>query len=388
MNSSSRVGYRQIAMWAVGIAALGLVVVLAFYVGQRQSSDKIRIGAILPLTGDSASWGEQGRWGVELAVKECNEAGGIDGKQVEVVFEDSQAIPRVALTAFGKLSQVDKVQAIVGDIVSATTLAMAPLAEERGVVLIAPTASAPALTKAGKYIFRVWPSDHLEGKAAADWAHAQGHQRAAVLHIANDYGAGLAEAFRVNFESGGGKVVFTQSYPQDQTDFRTNLTRVKAESPNLVYLIGYYKDVALALKQAKEMGIDTVFLGPTAVESPDLLKIAGDAAEGLVYPTIVDFDPADPSERQRQFINKFKAAYGKEPDWASSHAYDATLVILETMKSGARTGEEIRAAIDARRMFEGVTGTIRFDENGDVIDKRVVIKTVKNGKFTVLQKAK
>ncbi len=390
MNTSSRAGYRRIAMCTVAVAALGLV--LALYLGgcqnQTNSADNIKIGAILPLTGDSASWGEQGRWGIESAVREVNESGGIDGKQVEVIFEDSQAIPRVAVTAFGKLSQVDKVQAVIGDIVSATTLAMAPLAEERGVVLIAPTASAPAITKAGKYIFRVWPSDHLEGKAAADWARSQGYKRAAVLHIANDYGAGLAEAFRVNYESGGGKVVFTQSYPQDQTDFRSNLTRVKAELPNLVYVIGYYKHLALALKQAKEMGIDTVFLGPTAVESPDLLKIAGDAAEGLVYLTIVDFDPADPSERQRQFINKFKAAYGKEPDWASSHAYDATLVVLETMKSGARTGEEIRAAIDTRRVFEGVTGTIRFDENGDVVDKRVVIKTVKNGKFTVLQKAK
>jgi len=370
---------------ALAVLVVALGVGILFSLGPwGDGQEKLRIGAILPLTGDSASWGKQGRWGIELAVREVNESGGIDGKQVEVVYEDSQAIPRLGVAAFSKLTKVDEVPAVVGDIVSATTLAMAPHAEEQKVVLMGISTSAPAITNAGTFTFRVWPSDNLEGAAAADWANSKGYKKVSVLHMANDYGAGLAGAFKSRFAGYGGSVVSVQSYAQDQTDFRSNLTRAKADAPDVLYIIGYYKDVALALKQARELGLSMVFMGPTAVENPNLLSIAGDAAEGLIYPTVVDFDPANPTKRQSEFIEKFRAANGTDPDWASSHAYDAALVILEAMKSGARTGEQIRATIDSRREFEGVTGTIRFDEHGDVIDKRIIIKTVRNGKFTVL----
>jgi branched-chain amino acid transport system substrate-binding protein len=377
------------ALRSVAVCALLPATFLALQTGLGESqtattAPPIRLGAVLPLTGDSASWGQQGRWGIDFAVRQINARGGIQGRQIEIVFEDSQALPRLAVTAFSKLTQVDHVPAVIGDIVSATTLAMAPLAEERQVVLIAPTASAPALTKAGKFIFRVWPSDLLEGGAAANWARSQGMQKAAILHIANDYGSGLAGAFGARFESLGGKVVSIQSYGQDQTDFKPYLLRVKSEAPDVVYLVSYYKDAAQLLKQAKEIGVNRKFLGATAVESPDLLTLAGTAAEGLVYPTIVDFDPSNPTATQTRFISEFKAAYGKDPDWASSHAHDAALVILEVMKAGAITGEQIRAAIDKRRVFEGVTGPIHFDENGDVIDKQVVMKTVRGGAFVVL----
>jgi len=364
-----------------------LVLLLAYVAGcsgDQAERGTLRIGAVLPLTGDSAAWGEQGRWGIELAVAKVNKAGGVGGRRVEVVFEDSQALPRNAVNAFNKLSQVDVVRAVVGDIVSASTLAMAPLAEDRHVVLIAPTASAPAITNAGDFVFRVWPSDLLEGAAAADWAHSQRFEKVAILHIANDYGSGLAAAFRERLEGAGGKVVSVQSYAQDQTDFRPYLTRVKFESADVVYLVSYYKDAGLVLKQAREMGLTTKFLGATAVESPDLLRLAGDAAEGLIYPTIVDFDPSNPSARQKEFIDEFTAAHGKAPDWASSHAHDAALVIIEAMRSGARTGDEIRTAINTRRVFEGVTGTIRFDDHGDVVNKPVVMKTVRGGTFVAL----
>jgi len=372
---------------------ISLSLLLVFLIGCSQQQDEqnistspIRIGAVLPLSGNSAAWGEQGRWGIEMAITKANEAGSISGHRIEVIFEDSQATPRIALTAFNKLTQVDGVDAVVGDIVSATTLAMAPLAEERNVTLIAPTASAPAITNAGTFIFRVWPSDLLEGVAAADWARAQHIDKVAILHIANDYGAGLATTFRTQLEGTGGQIVSVQSYAQDQTDFKPYLTRVKYESPDLIYIISYYKDAGLILKQAREMGIATRFLGATAVESPDLLLLAGSAAEGLVYPTIVDFDPSNPTPHQKVFIDEFTKMYGKSPDWASSHAHDAMLVIIEALKSGARTGDEIRAYIDKRRIFEGLTGKIHFNDNGDVIDKPIVMKEVRDGKFVVLSR--
>jgi len=351
----------------------------------KPEQSSIKLGAVLPLTGDSAAWGEQGRWGIQYAVAEANEKGGIGGKKIEVVYEDSQAIPRLAMTAATKLTDIDKVPAIIGDIVSATTLAMAPIAEQKKAVLVGISCSAPAISQAGEFVFRVWPSDNLEGEVAAKWTRSKGFQKAAVLHIATDYGQGLAAVFKKSFEANGGKVVSIQAYSQDQTDFRSNLARIESESPDVVYLISYYKDAALALRQAKEVGLKAQFLGATAVENDELLKLAGNAAEGLAYPTIVDFDADHPTKTQSAFLTKFTQLHGKKPDWAATHAYDATAVIIQALEAGARSGEEIRAVLDKRRQFQGITGTIKFDENGDVIDKPAIMKTVRDGKFVRLE---
>lgn len=350
----------------------------------RRSVDEgpIRVGAVLPLTGDSAAWGQQGRWGIELAAKEINETGGIQGKRLEVVYEDTQAIPRIAVGAISKLISVDRVPAVVGDIVSATSLAMSPIAEDNRVVLMVPTASAPALSQAGKFIFRVWPSDQIEGSELARWASSQKYRRVCILHISTDYGLGLFKIFSADFRrAGGAEIVSVQAYSQDETDFRPYLARIKAAAPDAVYLISYYKDAALVLRQARETALKVQFLGATAVESQELLNLAGDAAEGLIYPTILDFDPSNPDPTQKAFIEQFRQAYKTDPDWASSHTHDALMVIAQTMRSGARTGDEIRREIDRRREFHGVTGKILFDENGDVVDKRVVIKVVHRGRF-------
>jgi branched-chain amino acid transport system substrate-binding protein len=351
----------------------------------ESNKPSIKLGAVLPLSGDSAAWGEQGRWGIEYAVNEANEKSGTGGNKIEVVYEDSQAVPRLGVTAATKLIDVDKVPAIIGDIVSSTTLAMAPIVEQKKVVLVGISCSAPAITHAGDFVFRVWPSDTLEGEVAANWARSKGFEKAALLHIATDYGQGLADVFKSHFEAKGGKVVVIQAYSQDQTDFRSNLARIKSDSPDVVYLISYYKDAALVLRQAQEVGLKTQFLAATAVENDDLLKIAGNAADGLTYPTIVDFDADHPTDAQREFINKFTQLHGKKPDWAATHAYDATAVVLQALQAGARTGEEIRALIDKKREFQGITGTIKFDANGDVIDKPAVMKTVRDGKFVRLQ---
>jgi len=385
-NKSCRRQYAGTLKVVLAIPLLLSLVGFGSCSGGSSSRSTLRVGAVLPLTGDSAAWGDQGRKGIEAAVKEINDSGGINGQSLEVVYEDSQANPRLAVSAISKLISVDKVPAVVGDMVSATTLAMAPIAEEKQVVLIAPSASAPAISDAGKFIYRVWPSDLLEGSELAKWAHGQGYKRVCVLYISTDYGLGLSKVFQQTFESLGGSVPSTQGYAQDETNFKPYLARVKSENPDAVYLISYYKDAALALKQAKEIGLNAQFFGATAVESPELVKLAGDAAEGLIYPTIVDFDPANPNDNQRAFIEKFRAAYKTDPDWASSHAHDALLVIAEAMRSGARTGDEIRQAIDKKREFSGVTGRIIFNEKGDVVDKPVAIKMVKNGKFEPFKK--
>lgn len=367
----------------------GLALIIALFGCSKpqptQSAPKpVRIGAVLPLTGESADWGKQGRWGIEAAVRDVNAGGGVGGRPLEVIFEDSQALPRRAVPAFSKLASVDHVPAVVGDIVSASTLAMAPLAEEQKIVLVAPTSSAPAITSAGRFIYRVWPSDNLEGTVFGAWASANGYRKVAIVHIATDYGVGLADAFERELSKNGGQVTSRTSYAQNETEFKPYLTKAASSKPDAIYLISYYKDAALALRQAREIGIRQQFFGATAVESPELLKLAGAAAEGLIYPTIVDFDIQNPSSAQRKFIDRFHAAHGSDPDWASSHAYDAVIVIADAMRKGGTTGDEIRQEIDRRKVFSGVTGKIVFDANGDVVDKPVAMKTVRNGKFEAL----
>lgn len=376
-----RVSLKSRLFRIVPVMLLSLILALSGTAFSESQSGSVKIGAVLPLTGDSAAWGEQGKYGIEIAVEEINSKGGINGKKLEVVYEDSQAIPRNAVTSIQKLINVDKVPAVVGDIVSATTLAMAPIAEKSKTVLMAISASAPAITNAGEYTFRVWPSDLLEGSVLAEFVAKNKYKRVCILHIQTDYGTGLRDVFKKTLEQKGGKMILTQGYKQDETDFKPVLLKIKSKKADAVYLVSYYKDAGLVLKQAKEIGLKTQFFGATAVESPKLLEIAGDAADGLIYPIITDFDPDNPTSIAKKFIEKFKKKFGVAPDWASSHAHDAVVVIAEAMKKGGATGTGIKKTIDSQRCFEGVTGKIVFDKNGDVIDKPVTIKTVKNGKF-------
>lgn len=382
-------GRYQKVMLVVLIALFGSVLTLSCvrHESSGEKSGSIQIGAVLPLTGDSAAWGEQGKYGIQMALEEINSGGGVNGRKLNVIFEDSKADPKTAVSAIQKLISLDKVNAIIGDITSGATLAMAPIAERSKVVLIAPTASAPAISKAGDFIFRVWPSDNLEGSAIAEYASKSGCKRVAILHIQTDYGTGLRDVFASAFKSKGGEVVFAQGYNKDETDFKPVLLKVSTVRPDAVYVVGYYKDTALILKQARDIGLKVQFFGATAVESPDLVKIAGKAVEGLIYPTINDFDPDHPTPQVKDFIDTFTKKFGKEPDWASSHTHDALVVIADAIKTGGESGPGIKKAIATTRRFEGVTGKIVFDDNGDVIDKPVVIKIVRNGQFKVMKSA-
>ncbi len=373
----------SIKSWVMKIVTVALLCLIALsgVVYSESQTGSIKIGAVLPLTGDSAAWGEQGKYGIELAAEEINSTGGINGKRLEVMYEDSQAIPKNAVTSIQKLINVDKVPAVAGDIVSATTLAMAPIAEKSQTVLIGISSSAPAITNAGEYIYRVWPSDLLEGSVLAEFAAKNKYRKVCILFIQTDYGTGLRDAFKKTLEQKGGKVLLTQGYKQDETDFKAALLKVKSKKPDALYIVGYYKDSGLIMKQAKEVGLKTQFFGATAVESPKLIEIAGDAAEGLIYPIITDFDPEHPTPVAKEFIENFKKKFGVVPDWASSHAHDAVIVIAEAMKKGGATGTGIKKTIDSQKHFEGVTGKIVFDNNGDVVDKPVTIKTIRNSKF-------
>lgn len=359
--------------------------ILFFIAACIRTNDNYKIGVLFPMTGDAGEYGVKGRKAIELAVEQVNTSGGINKNNIEVVFEDSKADPATGVTAIQKLISVDKVPAVVGDIVSAVTIPAAAVAEKNKVVMIAPTSSAPAITHAGIYIFRVWPSDLLEGSAAGEYAKMKGFKRAVVLHLNNDYGNQIAEIFTKKFETETQKVMSNQAYNPKANDFRAVLTSVKNETPDVIYIAGYYEDTARILNQAKELSINVQFIGATAIEDMKFLDLAGKNAEGIIYPLASGFDVKSQETPTKQFVEAFKKKFNnEEPGWVESHCYDAFMLIVTAMKSTNKTdGDSIRKYLDTMSNYIGVTGSIKFDENGD-ISKVVIFKTVKNGQFVTL----
>ncbi len=228
--------------------------------GAATSQEPIKIGFIGPLTGELASWGNNEKQGVELAVKEINDAGGINGRKLSIIYEDGQCNPKSAVTAAQKLITVDHVKAIIGETCSSATLAVAPLAEQNKVILISPTSGADSISQAGDFIFRIFiPNNFYAVEGARIIEKELGSKSVAVLYIQNDAGVSTKDRFIQLFK--GGKIMLIQGYAPDTTDFKTILLKVKEAEPDLVYLAGYYPDGGLILKQAKELGIKTQFFG-------------------------------------------------------------------------------------------------------------------------------
>lgn len=354
-------------------------VITFFWIKQTQEQNVIKIGATLPLSGDAAVWGKNTQEGIELALKEVNSSGGVLERKIRVVYEDTQALPKQGVSAYQKLTAVDKVQAIIDDSVSSVTLAMAPLAERDRVVILSTGATSPKISGIGKYIFRIWNSDAYEGEIAAKYAFEKLKLRTiAILYINNEYGKGLDSVFTSEFENLGGKIVTSESFAQNATDMRTQLTKIAGKNPEALYLVGYPKEIPIALKQARELGLRTRFLGTVAMQDPQLIQTAGIAAEGLIFPY-----PKDPTGAHiERFKKSFKEKYGKEPGITVDVGYDALKIITKAIElTGSYSGEDIRKALKLLKDYPGVSGTMTFDANGDV-HKPMGIKTIKDGKFS------
>ena len=363
---------------------LGIIIVVALAIGliathTKKEPEEIKIGAILPLTGDAALYGESIKKGIDLAIEEINMAGGIKGKKVRIIYEDSKASPGEGVSALNKLISTDKVLAIIGDAVSSVTLAIAPIAEKNKIVILSPLSSAPAITNAGDFIFRNVPSDLFGGKVAAYFAvKQQGWQKLAILFINNDFGVGLQQVFSKEVMNLGGKIVASEAYEQGSTDFRTQLIKIKNANPDAIFLVGY-REVPQILIQAKELKLRGRFLGTGLLEDPNVIKVAKDAAEGLFF-TQLQYTPDSPDPIVKRFVDSFEKKYNSKPDIIAAYGYDSMAVLAFAMEKSNLTSISIKKELYKVKNFKGVTGEISFDENGDVIQP-MGVKVIKNGKF-------
>lgn len=368
---------------SAGVIIVSGFLVWYFLIKGSATTAPLHVGVLMPLTGDASSYGQKGRKAIEMAVDDCNAKEGTTGKKVTAIFEDSKGSPKDGVSAAQKLISVDKVPAIVGDALSSVTLPVAAVAEPNKVVLISPDSSAPALTLAGKYIYRIWPSDLVEGEAAAKFAVSHGFGKVAIFHLNNDYGNAIADIFAKNFSGDERKVVMSSSYQDTTTDWRAIVAPLASTGADAVYIAGYYKDTAAILRTATELGIKAQFIGTTAIEDENFIKLAGKASEGIVYPLASGFNAASTENSDSKiFVEAFKKRFGYTPGWMEAYSYDAFMLVCKAITSNKEeaTGTQIKDYFDGMGIYHGVTGDIKFDENGDVI-RGVTIKTVEDGHF-------
>jgi branched-chain amino acid transport system substrate-binding protein len=348
-------------------------------------SDTIKIGANLELSGGVASYGQSIADGLELGLAEINKKG-INGKKIELVKVDNKSDAAEATSGAIKLISQDKVAAIIGAATSTNTLAQVQVAQENKVPLITPTGTNPTITnkdgKVNEYVFRTCFIDPFQGTVAANFASNELKSKNAAVFIdsSSDYAKGLASAFKKAYEKNGGKIVAQEAYVAKDTDFRSTLTRIKAAKPDFIFLPGYYEEVGLIVKQARDLGIDAPFMGGDGWDSPKLVEIAGGAALNNTFITN-HYSSADPDAKIQDFVKAFKAKYkGKSPDAFSALGYDTAYFLADAIKrSGDASPEKIKDAILKTKDLALVSGQLTLDENHDPI-KSASILEYKDGK--------
>jgi branched-chain amino acid transport system substrate-binding protein len=325
------------------------------------------VGAIVSRSGAASFYGEQVARGFDLAVEQINASGGISGRKLELIYRDDSTNPEIGLAALRELVEHEHVTTVLGAVSSTVTLRLAPYCELNHVVLLSPSASAPQLTGAGEYIFRTYPSDVLEGVSMADFARDLGLDRVAVLAVDNAYGESLARAFEERLNASGGSVVASLTFPEgDAVAIANAVAALPALAPRGLYIPAYVGDVATVLKLLNATRLRPILLG-TSAAAPELVRAAGPAAENLVFPMSV-FDATADSAAVRSFAAAFAARYAAEPDVYAAHAYDTVRVLAAAAeRQGSFDADGIREALLRIDDYDGATGRLAFDRNGDVV---------------------
>ncbi|MBP7264656.1 MAG: ABC transporter substrate-binding protein [Spirochaetia bacterium] len=352
---------------------------VAFGLAGCGGQDIIKIGGVAPYTGEAATFGVSSKQGMELAIEEWNAAGGLLGKQIKLVFADDKGDPAEGATVYTKLIKQDEVVAIVGTVMSKVTLAGAPIAQNAGVPMISPTSTNTKVTEVGDYIFRACFIDPFQGTVGAKFAFEDLGARtaAAIFDVGNDYTKGLSEAFAAKFTELGGSMVAFEAHPTGATDFKAQLTKIVQANPDVLYVSDYYNDVALIAKQVRELGFTGPMVGGDGWDSPELTAIGGDAVENGFFTNHYSKDDTRPEVRE--FVAKFNAKFGAEPDALATLAYDGMYLMLSAIKNaGSTDGVAIKNSMKALRL-PVVSGTVQFDENRNPVKSAVIIE-IKGGK--------
>lgn len=338
-----------------------------------KNNEPIKIGFVGDMSKDAANLGQNAQLGVGIAVKEINAKGGISGRMVEVIYEDGKCNGASASSATSKLINIDKVSAIIGGLCSGETLAMAPIAEKAKTPILSYCSSSPAITQSGDYIFRNYPSDSYQGVFAANYIYQTlGKKRVAVIYSKSDWGVGINETFTKKFAELGGTVIYDEGADQTTRDFRTAVGKAKEMKAEALYFPVYPESAIPGVRQIKEMKLDVPVVGADAWDDTSLWEKAGTSGEGMRYVSVA---PAS-----EEFKVRFLKDTGHDLSACGAQAYDAANVIFGTISKFGSSVEQIKNGLYATKEYQGVTGVIGFDQNGDLTSANYVLKVVKDGK--------
>lgn len=374
----------------LNLLGLGLAATALLLGGCSKSADTgaasavINIGEFASLTGKEAAFGQSSHKGTMLAIDELNAGGGLLGKKINFVYEDNRSTPGESATVAKKLITRDQVVALLGEVASGRSLEAAPIAQANRVPMISPSSTNPKVTETGDYIFRVCFTDPFQGKLLSEFA--RGTLKAKKIAIFSDvsapYSMGLAQYFREPFVAGGGSVVAEQKYTGGDKDFKAQLTAIKAQKPDAIFVPGYYTEAGLIVAQARQLGIAVPLFGGDGWEAPELIQIAGSALEGTYYSTHFSAENNDP--KVQKFVADFRAKYNETPDAMAALGYDSAMVLADAIKRAGTTAEpQLRDAIAATKDYAGVTGNTTLDVQRNATKSAVMI-TVQDGKFKYL----
>ena len=363
--------------WAV--TALAAVVLFASC-GPKLDPNEIRVGLYGSLTGPQATFGISTQNGAQLALDEVNAAGGVNGKKIRVVALDDQGKPEEAAVAVTKLITQDKVHVVLGEVASSISLAAAPICQEHKIPMISPSSTNPKVTQMGDYIFRVCFIDPFQGQVMADFAmnNLKAKKAAILRDQKSDYSMGLADFFIKRFKEKGGTIVLDQSYVAGDVDFKSQLTTIRAQKPDVIFVPGYYGEVGLVVKQARELGIKVPLMGGDGWDSSKLYEIGGASLDGCYFSTHYSSESTDP--KVKDFVTKYQAKYGQVPDALATLGYDAAGVLTAALRTTKSLGgADLRDAIAATKDYAGVTGSISLDKDRNAVKPAVVLK-IQGGK--------
>lgn len=352
-----------------------LVLILPLLAGCTHNKNEILIGEYDSLTGTEATFGLSSNKGVRMALDEVNAAGGIKGKKIKLITLDDEGKNEGAASAVTRLVTANEVTAVIGGVASGRTKAAAPIAQAHKVPFVSPASTNPDVTKIGNYVFRICFIDPFQGFVMAKFMMENLKlKKAAILRdVKNDYSVGLADVFAAEVKKRGGTIVADLSYQAGDIDFKAQLTEIRSQNPDVIYIPGYYTEVGLIAQQARQLEITAPLMGGDGWDSEKLSEIGKEAVDGSYFSNHYTTESTDPAVTG--FISKFKAKYNETPDALAALGYDAAKILVAAIEKAPNlSGPAIRDELAKTKDFPGSTGKISINDNRDAVKSAVVIQ--------------
>jgi len=366
----------------ITVVLLLVLLVLAVVIWQIPGDNNvIKFGVVGPISGFASYYGEQEMKGVQLAVDEINFEGGINGKLIELIVEDSKANPRESVTAVNKLINFDQVDFIIGDAWASTTAVMIPVTNENEVILVSPD----MLLSSGSeddFFFRTIPNIQDQMKLLASYAYNDlGSRRVGVLQQQNVFGEEHTIYFVKEFEELGGKIVGIEKFPLEQNDLLTELTKLRDKNPDTLFNMHAAPKVALPAEKAEEMGFKVKWITHFGAENSQVVEQNPKVTHGFNY--VYSYDSTTGPESVSKFVTSYMKKYGEAPDLIAANSYDAVMVLAKAIEESGVDTTKVKQSLLETQNYHGGSGVLSFDHNGDV-KKELFVKRIENGEFVRL----